>query len=472
LERRIETLEKENAALREENAALREENAALREENAALRKRVGELEAQLGQNSTNSHKPPSSDPPGTRPASKPTGQRRGGQPGHEPHTRQRLPPEQVTRTTDVRPERCKQCGGLHLSSVGEPRWHQVLDVPPQRPDVHEWRLFGGECADCGTTTWAQLPAGVPAHIFAPRLQALIAYLLSTRMSRRQVQESLRELFGVSISLGALSDTEQRVSEAVAAPVDEAIAHAQRAPVKHVDASSWRQSGAFRSLWTIATKLVTVFVMTADGTKESVAGLLVSLRGFLITDRGSQFGFWAMAKRQICWAHLIRKFVAFSERQDAGAQLGEWLLLFARETLAKWHRVRDGTLSRAAFVHEMAPIQVAIEYLLARGVELRLEGLSGSCQNILEHREALFTFVHNRGVAPTNNDAERALRPFVIWRKVSFGSQSERGCLFAQRIMTVAQTLRQQKRSVFAFLVGACQAALDRSAPPSLLPATQ
>ena len=114
----------------------------------------------------------------------------------------------------------------------------------------------------------------------------------------------------------------------------------------------------------------------------------------------------------------------------------------------------------------------METLLARGVDLRLKGLSGACQDILDHKEALFTFAFKLGVEPTNNRAERALRAFVLWRKVSFGSQSERGCLFAQRIMSVSQTLRLQGRSVFAFLIEACRAHLAGARSPSLLPSTR
>jgi transposase len=349
--------------------------------------------------------------------------------------------------------------------------HQVVEVPQVEPDVHEITMHGARCRDCGETTFAALPRGVPAHMFGPRLLALISYLLVSKMSRRQVREILAEVFGIPVSLGALSDSEQRVSNAVAPAVDAAAAYARSRPVKNFDGSNWRLGGAMRGLWTIATSLVTVFFVTANSTREKIEPLLGALSGFLVTDRGAQFGFWAMERRQVCWAHLIRKFVAFSERKDEGAALGEHLLLFSHLMLADWHRVRDGTLSRRSFQKRVARVQTAIENLLERGVDLRLRGVSGSCQDMLDHRGAFFTFVRERGVEPTNNHAERALRPFVLWRKTSYGSQSERGCLFAARMMTVAQTLRQQKRSVFAFLVDACRAAQHRLPTPSLLPVT-
>lgn len=472
-EDRVARLEAQVARLVEAVAARDAEIADLRAENARLRGRVAELEAKLGQNSTNSQKPPSSDPPGTRPSKSPTGRKRGAQPGHKPHKRVLLPPEQVTRTTVVKPKTCKCCGGRHLKvSDAEPRVHQVVEAPEARPDVHEIRMHAADCLDCGETTWGALPEGVPEHMFGPRLLALIGYFLAARTSRRQLQELLAEVFGIRVCLGALSEAEARVSAAVAAPVNEAVEHAQAQKVKHTDATTWRREGAYAALWTIVTPLVAVYFITKDACRDTIASLLGTLRGTLITDRGSQFGFWAMNQRQICWAHLIRKFVAFSERKDEGAQVGDHLLLLAQAMLSAWHRVRDGTLSRARYQDMARNAQVVMETLLARGVELRLKGLSGSCQDILDHKAALFTFAFKPGVEPTNNRAERALRAFVIWRKVSFGSQSERGCLFAQRIMTVSQTLRLQGRSVCAFLIEACRAHLAGTRSPSLLPSTR
>lgn len=454
-------------------ADLEQKVVVLTAENAELKKENADLKTQLGQNSTNSHKPPSTDPPGTRPSKPTTGKQRGAQPGHKPNKRVLLPPEKVTRRTVVKPIACKCCGSRRLKGLdGDPRRHQVIDVPEIQPDVHEIVMHGASCRDCGKTTWAELPDGVPAHMFGPRLLALIGYLLAARTSRRSLRELLAEVFAIPVSLGALSEAEERVSNAIAAPVDEAATHVRGLPIKHVDASTWRVEGAYAALWTIATKLVSVFFIAADGRADTIKALLGALSGILVTDRGSQFGFWAMERRQICWAHLIRKFVSFSERDDAGAQLGDSLLLLAHTMLSEWHRVRDGTLSVAKYRVKANNAQRAIETLLERGVALRLRGLSGACADVLAHKVALFRFAYEDCVDPTNNHAERALRPFVLWRKTSYGSQSERGRLFAQRIMTVAHSLRLQKRSVFAFLVDACHASMHDAATPTLIPATR
>lgn len=454
-------------------AEFRGELAALREENAALKKELAELKERLGQNSTNSHKPPSTDPPGTRPGKHPTGRKRGAQRGHKPNKRVPLPAEMVTRQTTARPSCCKHCGGGRLDHRrGAGRVHQVVDIPEILPDVHEITMHQASCRDCGKTTWAELPPDAPAHMFGPRLLALIGYLLAAKTSRRQLREILVEVFGIPVSLGALSEAEERTSRAIATPVDEAVAYVQAEPVKHVDASGWKIAGSYAALWTIATRHVATFFVTADARAETIRSLLGSLQGVFVSDRGSQFGFWAMERRQICWAHLIRKFVAFSERHDGGREIGNGLLLLAQATLSAWHRVRDGTMTRQQFQRMKNNAEVAIIRLLEDGVALQRRGLSGSCEDILAHRAALFTFASESGVDPTNNHAERALRPFVLWRKMSHGSQSLRGCLFAQRIMTVAHSLRLQGRSVFAFLVQACRALQDATRMPSLLPATR
>lgn len=437
---------------------------------AQLKVRVAELEAQLGQNSTNSNKPPSSDPLGTRPEKAATGRQHGAQPGHKPHKRVLLGPDKVTQRSALKPSSCGNCGGNRLLEVEvDPRIHQVVDIPEIKPEVHEFRMHAAHCQDCGKTTWAKLPENVPRHMFGPRLLAFIGYLVAARTSRRQLREILGEIFGIPVSLGALSEAEDRVSAAIFVPVEQAAEHVRAQPVKHVDASTWRRMGSYAALWTIATRLVAVFFIAADATGPTIAALLGTLRGIMVTDRGSQFGFWAMERRQICWAHLIRKFVALSERKDQGAQLGNGLLLLAQAMLAAWHDVRDGTLSRKKYELMARNAQLAFERLLECGVELRLRGVSGACEDILAHKAALFTFAFERGVEPTNNLAERVLRPFVLWRKVSYGSQSDRGCLFAARLMSATQSLRLQKRSVLAFLVEACRAYAEHLPPPSLLP---
>jgi transposase len=450
--------------------------ALLLEENARLRARVAELEAKLAENSSNSNRPPSSDTPadrGARPGKPPTGRSRGGQPGHKGWKRALLSPDKVNRTNDIYPDRCRRrgCGKrLPHQPDANPIRHQVVEVPPISPDVTEYRLHRVAC-DCGKITCGTLPAGVPRGMCGPRLTAFIGLLSGNyKLSRRDAANFLSDVLGVKISLGALSESEDDVSEAIAAPVEEARVHVSEQGVKNADATGWRQAGEGRTLWTIATPLVVFFGIAVNGSRAGLRGLFATVRGILVTDRGTQFGFWAMKARQICWAHLTRRFVGFAERSGPAGELGDALLLWSQTIFHWWHQVRDGTLSRRRFREIMNKARPVVEGLLEQGVALGVRGVSGCCQDILAHRLALWTFVDHDGVEPTNNSAERALRAFVCWRKMCFGSQSERGNRFAARIMTVTQTLRKQRRHVLDFLTQAVQSKLLGRKPPSLLPA--
>jgi transposase len=465
LEGRVDALLAKVDAQAERISALEAENKALRVENAELRRRLGE-------NSSNSNKPPSTDPPAQRQERakpEPSGRAPGGQPGHKGKRRELLPANKVTGSTECFPDECRRCGDdLPRTSDPDPLRHQVIEIPKVEADVHEFRQHRVTCK-CGAVTCGSLPPGTPTGIIGPRLLTLIAVLTgSMHVSRRKVQVLLSDLLGIEVSLGCLSESEEVVSEAVADAVDEARIHALADRVKHVDATTWYQAGAYRSLWVLATKAVTVFYVAANGTQNALRKWLSEMRGILVTDRGTQFGFWAMDRRQICWAHLVRKFASYASRQGQAGKLGNGLLLWSGLVLHRWHQVRDGTMSRAEFRNRMGPVRDAIERLLEAGASV--SGIAGSCADILAHRDALWTFVDKSGVDPTNNHAERELRGFVLWRKLTFGSRSERGTLFAANIKSVVQTCRKQRRNVFDYLTHAVQASLRNRKTPSLLAA--
>jgi len=290
------------------------------------------------------------------------------------------------------------------------------------------------------------------------------------LSRRSTVSLVSDVLGVDISLGAVSAVEERVSEAVKPAVAEAWSQVDEAPVKHTDGTSWFQAGAMCSLWTIATTAVTVFKILADGKAATLAALFGKKLGILVSDRATALNFWAMERRQICWAHLLRKAISFSERDGPAGSFGRELLDYIAIMFDYWGQLRAGQLSRKAFRERMAPVRLRVEALLERGQASGLPQVSGSCADILAHRLALWTFVDVGGVEPTNNHAERELRAFVLWRKRSFGTQSSRGNLFAERLMTVAHTARKQHKNVLEFLTACCTAARSGAKPPSLLAA--
>lgn len=431
------------------------------------------LKEELARSSRNSGKPPSSDSPqqrAERQGKESSGLKRGGQPGHRGAKRELVPVEQVNELNHVYPSQCESCWAQLPYSAEETQRYQMVELPPVKLHVTEWQRHCVTCPKCRHETWASM-ASIPPSTFGPRLSAVIGLLTGVyHLSRRATVGLLADVLGTEISLGAVSAVEERVSEAVKPAVAEAWGTIEAAPVKHTDGTSWYQSNTLCALWTIATSVVTVFKILANGQAPTLAPLFGKCLGILVSDRATALKFWAMERRQICWAHLLRKAVSFSERGGRGGALGRELLDYIAIIFDHWHGLKTGTLSREQFCVLMAPVRLRVEALLERASTQKLGELSGSCADILKHRAALWTFVDNEGVEPTNNHAERELRAFVLWRKRSFGTQSERGNLFAERMMTVSHTARKQHKNVLEFLTACCEAARRGSPPPSLFAA--
>jgi transposase len=451
LETRVEALEAMVQALQEHNRALQE---------------------QLHQTSRNSSRPPSSDPPHSerphRPRSK---RRRGGQPGHPGHTRPLLPVEAVDEVVVIKPEQCAHCHAPLLGDDPKPWRHQVIEIPPITPVVTEYQWHQLVCAACGEVTRAPWPAGVPSGTYGPRVQATVSLCTgSYRLSKRTTQHMMDEVFGVPMSVGTIGPLEQATTAAVAAPVEEARRYVHEQEVAHLDETSWRQGGKRAWLWVAVTSWVTVFVVRMSRGGQVARELLGEIfSGILVTDRYSAYNWYPVRWRQLCWAHLLRDFEAMRSRGGRSEEIGDALLAQAHQMFTWWHRVRAGTLQRSSFRSYMTPLRREVERLLEAGSRCGVPKTAGTCRDILKRREALWTFVQVEGVEPTNNTAERSIRPGVLWRKGSFGTQSEEGSRFVESMMTVVATLKQQQRNVLEYLTAACEAALRGEAAPSLLP---
>jgi transposase len=440
-----------------------------------LLRRVEQLEARLTQTSRNSSKPPSSDPPSARPrsAKEPTGRKSGGQPGHEGHGRKLKPESAVDQIIDVRPESCEQCGALLLGDDNNPERHQVTELPRITPTVTEYRRHRLCCVSCGASTQAPWPATMPSGSFGPRVQATVGFLTGRLgASQREVQDLLATVCHTEVSVGSVGALEQAVSAALAIPVTEAAKYVQRQPVRSADETSWPEKSQRRWLWISVTPLVTIFRLLktrgAAGAKELLGEVVW---GSIGTDRYAGYHWIDPRQRQLCWAHLKREFIAWSERTGETARIGVAFLAVEKQLFTLWYRVRDGTLAWADFQVAMQPLIACVSILLQEGVRHADAKTQGACRNLLKREAALWTFVWEPGVDPTNNCAERPLRRAVLWRRRSFGTQSEAGSQFVERILTAVTTLRQQQRDVLDFLTVACTAAICKDPAPSLLPLT-
>jgi transposase len=477
---RIDELERENAALRaqvcEQQAIIEAQKrtiAALEERLQRLETRIRELEARLAKSSGNSSRPPSSDPPGAPPPALPkrTGRRRGGQPGHEKHSRSLVPPERVTRTIVVKPEACRRCGDALEGDDPNPYRHQVAEVPKVVASVEEYQLHTLGCVKCGISTRATLPPGVPVRQFGPRLQAMVSVCSGAyRMSKRGIEELVEDFFGVPIALGSVSNLEQATSEAVAAPVEEVARAIREQPVVHADETGWFEGSKRAWLWAAVTAHLALFlVRMSRGAKVAKELLGAAFAGILISDRWSAYAWVDVARRQLCWAHLLRQFRGFQDYGPEASAIGQPLELLTETMFHAWHRVRDGTMTRAAFQKLMTPLRQYVVMHLRAGMSCPAQRVAGRCREILELEPALWTFVDVDGVEPTNNAAEHRVRHPVMWRKTSFGTDSPCGSRFVERILTVVTTLRLQGRNVLDYVTEACEAALQGRPPPSLLP---
>ena len=435
---------------------------------------VNRLREQLQQNSRTSSRPPSSDPPQAvdqRPRREPSGRRPGGQLGHEGQTRALLPVEEVDVVIPVKPERCPRCQHLLPGEDPQPQRHQVTEIPPRKPAVTEYQLHRLVCPICGAVTRAELPAGVPVGGFGPRVQAITALCTGAyHLSKRATQGVLEDLFGVSMGLGTIANLEQATAQVLAAPVAEALAYVQAQPSAYLDETGWRERRQRAWLWAAVTAGVTVFVIRLSrGGKVAQELLGERFWGYLVTDRWSAYAWYPTWRRQVCWAHLLRDIEAMMARGGRSRDIGEALQAQARQMFHWWHRVRDGTLAPASFASYMRPVRREVERLLEVGQSCGVPKTEGTCREILKLRQALWTFVRHPEVEPTNNAAERAIRPGVLWRKGSFGTQSADGSRFVEAMMTMVATLKQQHRHVLNYLTTACEAALQGQPLPSLLP---
>jgi transposase len=450
------------------------ELVVLRAENAQLRARVQELEARQGQNSTNSSRPPSSDPPASlpRPATPPTGRRRGGQPGHPPHQRALLPPDQVDAVVEHWPAHCRRCQApLVPTAVGEPVRHQVTELPPVRAVVTEHQLQHVQCVACGTTTCAGLPADVPAGAFGPRLQATVAVLAGRyRLSRREVVGVCTDVLGAPLAVGSVDRLCQATAAALAAPVADLEQAVRQAPAAHADETSWREAGQRRWLWVVVTALATVFTLAPSRGSGVIKGLLgEAFAGYLISDRWSAYTWLDATQRQVCWAHLKRDFQKLVDYGGPGRAVGRDALRLLAGLFGAWADLRADPTQRPRFVRRARQYQWRLRRVLETGQRCGCDKTANFCTALLKLWPALWTFVTVPGIEPTNNAAEQAIRPAVLWRKGSFGTQCAAGNCFVERLLSVAATCKQHDRSLLAYLTAVCTASQAGLPIPSLLP---
>jgi transposase len=420
-----------------------------------LLQRIEQLESRLNQNSQNSNKPPSSDPPYQRPERevRKSKRRRGGQKGHKGHRQQMLKPTEILT---IAPGPCScGCTRQRVGSLRPFYTHQWIELPEIAMEVKHVVLQKAQCSSCGRWVKAQLSREYQSG-YGPRFSALVAELSGIQgISRQAVEDFIENVFAVPISTGAIQKVIDRVSEALA-PVHEVIGAAvRRAPVNHVDETSWQQAGVLKWLWTMTNCLAAFFIVHSNRSRKAFEALIENWTGILVSDNYPLYRNW-VNQRQVCLAHLIRKASGLAERADDGCRrFGEQLKEFLQQLCAFAH-APPGRKKWTEFY-----TQLMLLLLLFEGAEDDAGRLS---REILREIDSLWVFLDEAGVEPTNNRAERALRFAVLWRKRSNGTQSQKGNRWVERLLSFRQTCRLRSQATFPLLVDTLNAYFKEQTP--------
>ena len=440
-------------------------------------RRLGAEPGSVRLNSTNSSRPPSSDGPEVKKKQQsPTGLKQGAQPGHKGTCKKLLPVEQMDHVHELYPSRCEKCS-LPVSpatnpETSEPFRHQVFDIPEKiEPVKTEYRSHELECT-CGHSTRASLPQHAAQSNFGPRAHALISYLTSCHFgTRRGVCQILSTVFGVDISLGALCKALDRVNDALEEPAEKIREALVQDNNLNIDETGWKSRGERRTLWVFVAPLLVYFhIATSRGAAVLTSVLGQAFPGIITSDDASAYNCYHKGIRQLCWAHLIRKFLALQEVRGSpdACAFAKLMLDEIGNLFTCWYAFVDGHLSRVELRHATALIRGRMKRWCRHYKSSQDKAVCTRATKTLQNWPHLFTFIFHEGVEPTNNIAERALRFAVQWRKICFGSQSEAGLRFTERILTVTRTCRLQGKNPFHYLARVMEAPSKSTPIPSLV----
>jgi hypothetical protein len=436
-----------------------------------------QLLQQLNANSQNSSKPPSADPPFKRPPKKTkekSSKAKGGQVGHNRHLRELVPVETVDQIVEIHPPECDHCHAPLRSSdqFGEPLRHQVWELPKVKASVREYQFYSRQCSQCAhlTQSHKNWPQEVPTGQFGPHLVATLGVLHGQyQLSLRQTQHLALDLWQLPLSLGAVAASCRKVSRTLE-PSYQAIERiVQKQPTNHLDETGWKRQGQLRWLWVATNATASLFKVTTSRCGKSLKALIgEDYAGIVHSDRHKPYLKLAASRHQLCWAHLIRNLRGLAQRSDPAEKWTNECLKESEKLFELWHRFKNGELDRVSLQGKMAAIRATFKGQLEQGTALADGAVRAFSRELLKLEERLYLFVKEPGVEPTNNAAERALRGAVIWRKKCFGSQSDWGERFVERVLSVAATVQKQGLNFLNYLTTALQAEWFKTPAPVLL----
>lgn len=417
-----------------------------------LKAEIKELKDKLNTNSSNSSQPPSQDPFRLRKKKKATGRRQGAQNGHQGYSRRLIPIEQVQILHDLKPSVCTNCqSDVFDFEVVSTEVRQVVELPETPPEVTQYNIHTCRCSCCGKHVKASIPPEAQ-YGFGPRLMGYITSLTGEfRLSKRQVVALVGKV-GIRICSGSVCKIHERASEILKEPYEEIREYTLKKKHLNADESSWKTLAEKRWIWIAHSEDSVFFKIKASRSAQAFREVFGTYKGGLTTDRYGGYNSHE-GPQQLCWSHADRDFEKIASRDGFDKLIGEKLLECKTATFDLWHQFKSGYILRDELIRkiEEGP-QGDVKVLLKAGAihEDSQNKTKATCMDFLNRFDSLWIFVYTDGVEPTNNTAERGLRHGVIWRKLSYGSQSEAGERFVERVMTVAMTLKLQAKNSFEY----------------------
>jgi transposase len=449
------------SGLQQEYSALRAENVALKARVAALQERVGELERQLGLNSSNSSKPPSSDGlkkpprvPRVRSLRERSGKKSGGQKGHRGETLR--PVENPDVIVDHYPGMCAKCSAKVSTDTSRAyRSRQVVDIPEPKAVVTEHRAHGCACPSCDTVTWAAFPEDVRAPVqYGAQICAFVVYLLNYQLlPEDRLAELLSDLFGlrmVPATIARMSAACARRFQGFADAVRERVAAAR---VKHMDETGFRIGGRTQWLHIFSTALLTFYRVAAKR-----GSLLSGVTGIIVHDHWKPYYTMKGVLHALCNAHHLRELKALVEiEKEEWARKMQRLLRrachavnLARDRgvrlkpplIALFQQSYERILKEGIAFHEIQPPLERAGERKRRGRKRRRTG-HNLLLRLSTRKEDVLRFLTDPDVPFTNNQAEQDGRMMKVKQKISGGFRSEEGANTFVTIRSVISTAKKQ-----------------------------
>lgn len=455
------------AKLQSAEAKIQRQDELLRralEEIARLHEKIAKLEEQLNRNSKNSSKPPSTDQKGNTDE---TGKKLP-RCSREGRSRPPFPPDKIDKHVQCIQENCPHCGSSQIQLNGQPsEILQQAELPEIRAIITEYQLQKYRCGECGKNSTALLPSGVPDSAFGPKLMGLLATLTGMlHVAKREAIQLIKDLYDVDMGVGSVTNVEERVAAALD-PVYDRIHKfiMEHKFCTHFDETGWRDSGKRHFVWLATCQQAAVYRIDRNRSSAAFRRLIgqETWKAPAVTDRYAVYG--SFKNHQYCLAHLIRDFKGHGEREGPDKVIGLAIEHELRLSCKIHGECRKGKISLVQRNRRLGARKRRVEYLLEDGLANGSDALAKICEVLLEDFDKLWTFTRIAGMEPTNNMAERDLRKLVIWRRKSYGTRSDRGKKFVERITTVAQTIRKQGGNVLRFIQQAIGSFYSGSLPP-------